>query len=154
MSNTAKCESIINMMDKMPNGVAFQDADTILQDIFDEMEPEVTGVAKELITVYLNATNRKDIEKAFLIMTGVTWNSFIDKAYTAMSEAITAPQVGEWKDVQIEELYVPDKRFTTYHTKQTCSACGVRTAFVGEAPFINDNYCPVCGKSMKTTNKK
>ena len=88
MSNTVKCESIIEMMDKMPNGVSFQDADTILQDIFDEMETEVTGVAKELITVYLNATNRQDVEKTFLVMTGVTWNSFIDKAYTAMSNTI------------------------------------------------------------------
>lgn len=51
-------------------------------------------------------------------------------------------------DVSEEELYVPDKHFTTYHTKQTCSVCGVRTTFVGQKPYINEQYCPVCGTQM------
>lgn len=58
------------------------------------------------------------------------------------------PTAGEWLDVQEEALYVPDKHYTTYHTSQTCSICGVRTRFVGQKPYINDAYCPYCGTQM------
>ena len=83
-----------------------------------------------------------------LINSGTTWTAFIEETLRVMTKT-TEPTMGEWLDVQVEELYVPDKHFTTYHTAQTCSACGMRIKFVGEVPFLNDDFCPKCGKPMK-----
>jgi hypothetical protein len=61
------------------------------------------------------------------------------------------PEAGKWLNVEEEALYVPDKHFTIYRTSQTCSCCGMRTQFVGQKPFINERYCPACGKLMQST---
>lgn len=142
--------TILSMQHNMPNGV-IHDADTVLADIFDNMEKEVTGTGFELIELYMRSTDKSGFCRLFEAITGTTWTQFIDESLRVMTADVepSEPEMGEWLDVHVDELYVPDKHFTTYHTAQTCSACGVRTRFVGEHPFINDQYCPVCGKPMK-----
>lgn len=141
---------ILSMQHNMPNGVVL-DADTVLADILDNVETEVTAAGFELIELYLRSADKPGFCQLFEALTGTSWTAFIEETLRVMTKGNepTEPDMGEWLDVQVEDLYVPDKHFTTYHTKQTCSACRVRTAFVGEAPFINDDYCPVCGKAMK-----
>lgn len=139
--------SILSLQHKMPDGTVC-DADTVLADILDNMETEVTGAGFELIELYQCSTDKPGFCRLFEALTGTTWTAFIEESLRVMTKT-AEPTMGEWLDVQVEELYVPDKHFTTYHTAQTCSACGVRTKFVGEAPFTNDQYCPVCGKPMK-----
>ena len=142
--------TILSLQHKMPDGVVC-DADTVLADILDNMETEVTGSGFELIELYQRSTDKPGFCRLFEALTGTSWTKFIEESLRVMTQGNEPeePAMGEWLDVQVEELYVPDKHFTTYHTKQTCSACGVRTAFVGESPFLNDDYCPVCGKPMK-----
>lgn len=145
---TAK--AILRMQDKMPNGV-IRDADTILQDILNDMECDVTGSGFELIQLYLDSHDRDGFCRLFEAMTGTTWTSYLDETLRVMTQIAQPeekPAVGEWLDVKEDMLYVPDKHFTTYHTSQTCSICGARTRFVGQKPFINEQYCPACGKQM------
>ena len=139
--------TILSLQHKMPNGVVL-DADTVLADILDNMETEVTGSGFELIELYLRSADKPGFCQLFEALTGTTWTAFIEETLRVMTKT-TEPTMGEWLDVQVEELYVPDKHFTTYHTAQTCSACGMRIKFVGEVPFLNDDYCPMCGKPMK-----
>lgn len=141
---------ILSMQHNMPSGV-IHDADTVLADIFDNMEKEVTGTGFELIELYMRSTDKPGFCRLFEAITGTTWTQFIDESLRVMT-ADTEPEepaMGEWLDAECEMLYVPDKHFTTYHTSQTCSACGMRIKFVGEVPFLNDDYCPMCGKPMK-----
>lgn len=139
--------TILSMQHKMPDGIVL-DADTVLADILDNVETEVTSAGFELIELYLRSSDKPGFCQLFEALTGTTWTAFIEETLRVMTKT-AEPTMGEWLDVQVEELYVPDKHFTTYHTAQTCSACGMRIKFVGEAPFLNDDYCPMCGKPMK-----
>lgn len=138
---------ILSLQHKMSDGVVF-DADTVLADILDNMETEVTGSGFELIELYQRSADKPGFCQLFESLTGTSWSAFIEEALRVMTKG-EETTMGEWLDIQVEELYVPDKHFTTYHTAQTCSACGMRIKFVGEAPFLNDDYCPMCGKPMK-----
>lgn len=150
INTTETAEAILRIQDKTPNGVV-RDADTVLQDIMDNMERDVTVSGFELIHMYLSSHDRVGFCRLFEAMTGTTWTSYLDETLRVMTK-VTQPEeepaVGEWLNVQEEELYVPDKHFTTYHTSQTCSVCGVRTRFVGQKPYISEQYCPSCGKQM------
>lgn len=55
---------------------------------------------------------------------------------------------GQWEDVEEISLYVPDMKYTTTHTAETCSSCKVRIRFVGSKPYLYDNFCPECGAKM------
>lgn len=151
ISNTNEmAEAILRMQHAMPDGVV-RDADTVLQDIYDAMEDEVTGTGFELIQLYLTAHDKVGFCRLFEAMTGTKWTSFLNESLRVMTQCTQPPEepkVGQWMDVQEEELYVPDKHFTICRTSQTCSACGARTSFVGQKPYINDFFCPHCGKQM------
>ena len=131
-------------------GGCSRDADTVLEDILDDMEREVSGVGPEIIKIYLESKDKPNFCRAFEALTGTTWDSYLAESFRVMNQCApdVKSEIGEWLDVEEEELYVPDKHFTTYHTKQTCSACGVRTTFVGQKPYINEQHCPVCGTQM------
>lgn len=78
-----KCEKVLHMQRCLPDGT-IRDADTVLQDIFDEIEPEVTGVATEIINLYLNFDDAVSIAKMFEVMTGCSFEAFLDRAIQVM----------------------------------------------------------------------
>lgn len=60
-----------------------------------------------------------------------------------------APVVhGLWENVKETEMYVPEMKFTTTHTAETCSVCRARVGFIGPKMYLYDKFCPECGAKM------
>lgn len=87
MNNTMneKCFKVLHMQSTMPNGT-IRDADTVLQDILDETEPEITGLATEIIMLYLNSTDKKSVSAMFETITGCSFEEYLDRSISAMQE--------------------------------------------------------------------
>ena len=56
---------------------------------------------------------------------------------------------GRWENVQETVMYVPEMKYTTTHTAETCSACKARVGFVGPKVYLYDQICPSCGAKMR-----
>ena len=77
--------TILSLQHKMPDGVVL-DADTVLADILDNMETEVTGSGFELIQLYLSSCDKAGFCRMFEVMTGTTWNSYLDETLRVMTK--------------------------------------------------------------------
>jgi hypothetical protein len=80
-----KCYKVLHMQSTMPNGT-IRDADTVLQDVFDETEPEITGLATEIIMLYLNSTDKDSVSAMFEAITGCSFKEYLDRSISAMRE--------------------------------------------------------------------
>lgn len=80
-----KCYTVLHMQSTMPNGTV-RDADTVLQDAFDETEPEITGLATEIIMLYLNSTDKDSVAAMFEAITGCSFQEYLDRSISAMRE--------------------------------------------------------------------
>jgi hypothetical protein len=73
----------------------------------------------------------------------------IDTAIDTLSQG--RQEIGEWEEVVEKDVPVHNRpQLTTYHTSQTCSICKTRVTFIGAKRYIKDNYCPNCGRPMRT----
>lgn len=69
MDLTKLVEEVMELSTKQPDGVRFRDADTILADLIEECDFQVTGIADELLRLYLEAENKNDFKSLFFFMT-------------------------------------------------------------------------------------
>lgn len=55
-----------------------QDADTLLADILENMEIEITGQAEELFGIYEQSDDKASFEKLFEAITGTAFDMYLD----------------------------------------------------------------------------
>ena len=58
---------------------AFADADTILKDLMDEQDWEVSGIASDLFERYNRATCKTELEELFQFFTCMKFKDFLEK---------------------------------------------------------------------------
>lgn len=80
---------------------------------------------------------------------------FISATIHQILESIPAADVlpvvyGEWVDVSVREVYIPDEKTTIAITTEKCSNCRIVTTFVGEKLYLEDHICPNCGAILRS----
>lgn len=61
-----------------PYGV-IRDADTILKDILDEQDFEITGIAQDIFNIYKKSTDKTSVKEMFFEFTGVDFDEYLNK---------------------------------------------------------------------------
>lgn len=62
----------------VPDGV-IRDADTILKDILDEQDFEITGMAQDIFNIYKKSTDKTSVKEMFFEFTGVDFDEYLNK---------------------------------------------------------------------------
>lgn len=95
MELTKLVEEVMELSTKQPDGVKFRDADTILADFIEECNFQVTGIADELLRLYLEAENKEDFKSLFFFMTEKNFEDYLLESKKVMEENIanTEPRV-------------------------------------------------------------
>ena len=75
-----KAARILDILDHPPAKPMIHDPDTILADVLDDIDSEVTGIARELIQIWYRSTDKINIEALFELLTGVSFEDYLDKA--------------------------------------------------------------------------
>lgn len=65
-------------------GPGFKDADTVLQDILDSMESEITCASDELIGIYKSSNDKESFEKLFAALTGTSFQQYLSVSIDAV----------------------------------------------------------------------
>jgi hypothetical protein len=115
-----KCYKVLHMQSAMPNGT-IRDANTVLQDVLDKTEPEITGLAAEIITLYLESSDKKSMSAMFEAMTGCSFEEYLDRSISAMQE--------------------------TYANTAICFGCNKHYSMIMNIIFDSSGsrfYCPNC----------
>ena len=79
---TAKIELIIKnieFMNKASVGVLGIDSDTILADILDNCDYQVSGLSQEIFDIWKSSKDKDAIEKIFLAITDVSFEDYLNK---------------------------------------------------------------------------
>lgn len=78
MTTLEKAECVLDLLAATPNGV-IRDADTVLKDIMDEADFEISGFAGEIIGIWKQAADKESVEKLFKSFTDYSFNGWLDK---------------------------------------------------------------------------
>lgn len=84
MGNTAemtigqKAKTVLNLQAGTPDG-QIRDADTILKDLMDEADFEISGTAIEIIGIWKASRDKDSIEALFQSFTGCPFQEWLDK---------------------------------------------------------------------------
>ena len=79
---------------QIDHSVTFRDADTVLQDIIDEIEPEVTGTGNELFELYENINNMTQtevFENLFETLLGTSFAEYVDRTLDVLKSQVNDP---------------------------------------------------------------
>ena len=71
-------EQVLDLSTKQPDGM-IHDADTILADIMEAADFQVSGISDDIIKLYLEVENKDDFESLFYLLTGVTFEYYLHK---------------------------------------------------------------------------
>ena len=61
-----------------PDGV-IHDADTILADLIEEVENEVSGTAQEIFDIWKNSSDKDSVSQMFYAFTGMEFDRYLQK---------------------------------------------------------------------------
>ena len=70
-----------------PNG-RIKDADTILVDLIDNADFEVTGLAQEIFNIYKESVDKESVEKMFFLFTWIGFDEYLIKCEQEISKEI------------------------------------------------------------------
>ena len=73
-----KTDQVTRLTEDTPDGM-IHDADTILKDLLDQADCEVSGLAKELIGIWRDSTDKPRIEQLFCLFTGCEFGDWLDQ---------------------------------------------------------------------------
>lgn len=88
-------QTVEDMAEHLPNGL-IRDADTVLADIMQEANFEITGLTKDIFNIWRKSSDRKSVEKMFFNLTDCDFMSFLEKCQKVMSAVHMADVVGKW----------------------------------------------------------
>lgn len=74
------------LMDRTPDGVVV-DADTILKDLLDDADYEITGLAKEVVQIWKDSVDKGKIEQLFCLFTGCEFQDWLDRCVRETTRA-------------------------------------------------------------------
>lgn len=88
-------QTVEDMAEHLPNGL-IRDADTVLADIMQEANFEISGLAKDIFNIWRKSSDRKSLEKMFFDLTAYDFLSFLEKCQAVMQAVYMADVVRKW----------------------------------------------------------
>ena len=86
------------LIDNMPDG-GIVDADTLLCDVIQNADFEVTGLAQDIFNIWLNSSDRASVEALFYDLTDMQLDEFVDLCLKNMTRRESVESV-ESSDIQ------------------------------------------------------
>ena len=78
MDLTKLAEEVMDLSTKQPDGV-IHDADTILADIMEAADFQVSGISDDILKLYLEVENKDDFESLFYLMADEKFEDYLVK---------------------------------------------------------------------------
>ena len=78
-------EEVEKLNNNTPNGVII-DADTILVDLIENNDFEITGIAQDIFDIWKNSTDKKAVEKMFYEFTDMEFDRYLMKCKEEISK--------------------------------------------------------------------
>lgn len=73
-------ETLMFLEKQLEGQSVIQDADTVLADILEDVDFEITGIAADLLKIHQNSKDRESVETCFEILTGWTIPDYLKNA--------------------------------------------------------------------------
>lgn len=70
--------TVIDKFKNTPNG-KIKDSDTILADIVNEADMEITGLSMEILETWQNSHDKESVEKLFESLTGTSFEDYLTR---------------------------------------------------------------------------
>lgn len=88
MDLTKLAEEVMDLSTKQPDGV-IHDADTILADIMEAADFQVSGISDDILKLYLEVENKDDFESLFYLMADEKFEDYLVKSKKIMEENVS-----------------------------------------------------------------
>lgn len=79
-------ETLMFLQKQLEGQSVIQDADTVLADILEDVDFEITGIAADLLKIHQNSKDRESVETCFEILTGWTIPDYLKKCIATILE--------------------------------------------------------------------
>lgn len=104
-------ESIKELDKNTPEG-SIIDPDTLLADILDEADHEVSGLAREIFEIFKKSADKESVKELFFTFTGVKFDNFLNKCIKETSRKEAKIYT---RNTQISYLYRDANNFKKYN---------------------------------------
>ena len=76
---TKNVKLAISLYGQTPKNAIITDADIVLADLIEQIDPPTTGCGKELLEAYLRADSKDSFMNCFELITGVSFEEYVDR---------------------------------------------------------------------------
>ena len=95
-------EQVLDLSTKQPDGM-IHDADTILADIMEAADFQVSGISDDILKLYLDVENKDDFESLFYLMTDEKFENYLLKSKKIMEQNIAESKHLKYKLTEKDE---------------------------------------------------
>ena len=154
MTIEEKIKRVKELHANTPNGV-IRDADTILMDVEEVSDLEVTGIAQEIFDIYEHSSDKSAVADLFATLTGMSFEDYLNKCIEEITRQIALTQEQAREIIQaLPSLYQlqPDEEeaIKTLLSKKECRC--EKGGDEDRAEF--EYYCPNCSRRIWDGLKK
>lgn len=96
-------EYVMDLSTKQPDGM-IHDADTILADIMEAADFQVSGISDDILKLYLDVENKDDFESLFYLMTDEKFENYLLKSKKIMEQNIAESKHLKYKLAEKDEI--------------------------------------------------
>ena len=96
-------EHVMDLSTKQPDGM-IHDADTILADIMEAADFQVSGISDDILKLYLDVENKDDFESLFYLMTDEKFENYLLKSKKIMEQNIAESKHLKYKLAEKDEI--------------------------------------------------
>lgn len=96
-------EQVLDLSTKQPDGM-IHDADTILADIMEAADFQVSGISDDILKLYLDVENKDDFESLFYLMTDEKFENYLLKSKKIMEQNIAESKHLKYKLTGKDEI--------------------------------------------------
>ena len=84
---TKNVKLALSLYDQTPKDTIITDADTVLADLIEQIDPQTTGCGKELLEAYLRTDSKDSFMNCFELITGVSFEEYVDRCIAQTTKA-------------------------------------------------------------------
>lgn len=130
-------EHVMDLSTKQPDGM-IHDADTILADIMEAADFQVSGISDDILKLYLEVENKDDFESLFYLMADEKFENYLLKSKEIMEQNIAESKHSKYKLTEKGEKIVLDFITKSYKTQNILRESGVETTINAGIPSLDD----------------